>query len=116
MKVTLTFHCEHCIEDLSLEFSINGKQLPMMHKVREKADESGWKIGGRVFCPDCYAKLPARCNTCEHYEGNKTMGAPYCRKRECFVCPTDYCEDHNSFLETDRPLKTGYQNPTPTIE
>lgn len=116
MKVILGFDCDHCIDDLSLEFSVSGKHLPTMREVRAEADKVGWKIGARVFCPTCYAKLPAHCDTCEYYEGNKTMGAPYCRKRKCFVCPTDYCEDHNGFSETDKPLKTGYQNPIPTIE
>lgn len=116
MKFTLNFDCEHCIEDLSLEFSISGKQLPTMRDVRAEADKVGWKIGARVFCPTCYAKLPAHCNTCEHYEGNKSMGAPFCRKRRCFACPTDYCEDHSSTCECSKETLKGFKNPVPTLK
>lgn len=107
MNAILKFECKNCIDDIELDITTNGKSLPPMRDVREQAQKKGWHIGRDCYCPACYQALPAHCDTCEHYEGNKSMGAPICRRDGEFAAPTDYCEHHQRFH--------GYKNPVPML-
>lgn len=107
MKAEIKFECKNCIEDLTLDITIT-KSFPTMGVVREKAMRRGWSIGRDCYCPDCLSKLPARCKTCEHFEGNMIMGSSICRKDGKFTTENDYCPCHE--------LRYGYKNPIPTID
>lgn len=94
MNAELKINCRNCMEDITLDVEIQGKTMPSFKTVMDNAIEQGWKIGRDCYCPDCYSKLPAHCDTCDHFEGNKIMGAYICRRDGKFACPTDYCEHH----------------------
>lgn len=92
IKAQLTVECKNCIEDISIELDIDGgKKFPVCSSIRSKLQEHGWSFGRDCYCPECVKALPAHCATCEHYEGNKSMGAPVCRLDGKFAIPTDYC-------------------------
>lgn len=116
MKAELKLDCHECIEDLSIDITIKGKAMPAFSEIMRAAQEQGWRIGRNCYCPSCYQALPAHCNTCEHYEGNKSMGAPICRRDGGFAALTDYCEHHRSFSGASNQSFCGYQNPIPTID
>lgn len=107
MKAELKLDCRKCIDDLSLEIAIKGKSMPTFGDIMRAVQEQGWRIGRDCYCPSCYQALPAHCDTCEHYEGNKSMGSPVCRRDGNFAAPTDYCEHHQPFH--------GYKNPVPVL-
>ena len=116
MKAELRLDCKCCIEDISLDITIKGKTITPVRDIREKAQKQGWHLGRDCYCPSCYQALPAHCNTCEHYEGNKSMGAPICRRDGEFALPTDYCEYHQPFHSAHSQSFQGYKNPVPTLE
>jgi hypothetical protein len=117
MRLTVSFECKNCLGDLLLSKEIQGKNMPDMKNLRDEAQKEGWMLGRDCYCPDCYKLLPAHCNTCEHYEGNKCMGAPICRKDGKFATPTDYCDCYKSMSRSSSVIKSGsYINPVPTID
>lgn len=115
MKAELKLDCSECIEDISLDVTIRGKVMPTFREVMGAAQEKGWRIGRDCYCPSCYQALPAHCNTCAEYEGNKSMGSPVCRRDGNFAAPTDYCKHHRPFCGASRSGQ-GYKNPVPTLE
>ena len=108
MKAEIKFECKKCINDITLDITIVGKTMPSISKVRESANLQGWSIGRDCYCPSCLRELPAHCSTCEHFEGNKSMGASICRRDGNFTTNTDYCDHHE-------PIRC-YRNPIPQIE
>ena len=94
IKTHLTVECKNCIEDITIDLETYGKHFPDSSTIRHKLKERGWSFGRDCYCPSCYKALPAHCSTCEHYEGNKSMGAPICRLDGEFSLPTDYCEHY----------------------
>lgn len=94
MKAQLVFECKNCINDIAIEITIEGKNMPTLGTIREKAQQEGWSIGRDCYCPSCLRQLPAHCDTCEHFEGYKSMGSFFCRKECCFTTPYDYCKHH----------------------
>ena len=115
MKAELKLDCQKCIDDISLEITIKGKTMPTFNEIMKAAQEQGWHIGRDCYCSSCYQFLPAHCDTCEHYEGNKSIGAPVCRRDGNFATPTDYCEHHQPFCGAAQSIQ-GYKNPVPTLE
>lgn len=109
MKATLTIDCVDCLEDLSLDITVSKKTMPLFSEIRRAASQQNWHVGRDCRCPDCFKKIPATCQTCELYEGRKSMGAPVCRLDGEFVAPDDYCPEHKSICR-------GYQNPIPTLD
>lgn len=98
MKAELKFDCEKCaIEDITIDITINGKNMPMFKEIRNKAKEQNWHIGRNCYCPDCNSDITVRCNTCENYEGNKSMGSSICRIDGKFTTPMDTCDNHKPF-------------------
>lgn len=85
MKATLQLECKNCIEDLFIDIDIIGNKLPTMSTIRAKAQGSGWSVGRDCYCPECLSKLTDKCSTCDYFEGNKTMGASYCRRYNSYV-------------------------------
>ena len=107
MKAEIKFECKNCVEDLTLEITVK-QGLPAMSTIREEARKRGWSIGRDCYCPECLSNLPARCETCEHFEGRKSMGSPLCRRDCKFTTANDFCSRHE-------PIH-GYKNPIPSIE
>lgn len=97
MRAELKFNCKNCIDDITLDVEIVGRIIPSFSKIVSMANSLGWSIGRDCYCPDCLNKLPAHCETCEHFEGNKSMGSMVCRKHGDFTMPNDYCKQHRYF-------------------
>lgn len=97
MNAELQLFCKCCIKDLTLDITINGNKVTSIKDIREMAEEQGWLVGRDCYCPSCYQALPAHCRTCEHYDGNKSMGAAICRNDGNFALPGDWCEQHKPF-------------------
>ena len=98
MNVELKLDCDKCgIEDITLDMTIKGKITPSFKDISSKGKEQGWHIGRNCYCPACNRTITTRCNTCEYYEGNKSMGSPICRRDGEFATPLDSCEYHKSF-------------------
>ena len=95
IKTHLTVECKNCIEDITIDLETYGKIFPDFSQIRYKLKEQGWLFGRDCYCPECSKALPATCSTCEHYEGNKSMGAPLCRLDGKFATSEDYCEHHS---------------------
>lgn len=115
MNATIEFACKNCVDGISFDIEIDGKNMPSLRDFTEKAREQGWHFGRDCYCPDCYSELPAHCNTCEHYEGNKSMGAPVCRRDNKFAAPTDCCDYHKPIHGDSTAFSPGYKNPIPTL-
>lgn len=115
MKAQLVLNCNGCFEDTSLEITIKGKTMPLFSDIMKEAQKQGWRIGRDCYCPSCYEALPAHCDTCMNYEGNKSMGAPVCRRDGAFATPTDFCKHHQPYVGPLQPF-LGYKNPIPHID
>ena len=116
MNAILKLDCKCCIEDITLDITLKGKTMTSVKEIRGKAQKQGWHLGRDCYCPSCYQSLPAHCNTCEYYEGNKSMGAPICRRDDNFALPTDFCGHHSPFHNVPRESFSEYKNPIPTLE
>ena len=99
MKAELKFDCRNCIDDITINIRLDGRSLPTMQEIRDIAIQRGWRIGKDCYCPNCLRELPAHCNTCEHFEGNKSMGSSLCRLDGSFTTANDYCTEHKPFRE-----------------
>lgn len=97
MKAELKFDCKNCIDDITIDVEFVGKTMTDFTKIRGMAYQQGWSIGRDCYCPSCYANLPSHCGTCEHFEGNKSMGGLRCRRDGNFTTSYDYCEHYQPF-------------------
>jgi hypothetical protein len=98
MNIEIKIDCEKCgIEDITLDMRIKAKITPSLKEISAKGKEQGWHIGRNCYCPECNQEITARCNTCENYEGNKSMGSSICRKDGKFTTPLDTCKYHKPF-------------------
>ena len=116
MKAELRLECKNCIEDITLDVAIDGKYMTPMRTIREMAFKQGWHLGRDCYCPACLKALPNHCDNCAHYEGNKTMCSPGCRKDGKFTLGGDYCEDFEPIRGADGKVCIVYKNPIPTLD
>ena len=108
MKAQLKFDCKNCIDDITIDVTTNGKTMTSLKEIRDAARKQSWSIGRDCYCPTCSKALPASCSTCEHFEGNKSMGSSICRIDGNFTTASDYCTHHEP--------RHGYKNPIPSLD